>query len=102
MAVYWTRTAEVAWGKDAQALAWAKRIMGYLNDAYPECPGEVLTNIGGSLGQIHWARKHRSLAEMEAYGAKVEADEQYHALVKEMVEGGFLMSASDHLYQVEL
>ena len=102
MAVYWTRTAEMAWGKDAQAIEWAIRITKYLNDAYPEQPGEVLTNIGADLAKIHWVRKYESLAEMEKYSSMLDADEQFQALVKEMVDGGFLRAATDRLYRVLL
>lgn len=102
MAVYWMRTAEVDWGKQLQALEWGKRIMAYLSEAYPDALGEVLTNIGGNLSQIHWMRKHESLAQMEEYVRKVQADEGFQALVKEMVEGGLLVSATDRVYEVEL
>ena len=102
MAVYWTRTAEVVWGKDVQAIEWAIRIMKYLNDTYPAWPGEVLTNIGANLAEIHWTRKFESLAEMEKVSSMMDADEKLTALVKEMVDGGFLRAATDRLYQVHL
>lgn len=102
MAIYWTRTAEIAWGKEPQAIEWGIRIMKYLNDTYPGQPGEVLTNIAGKLGEIHWVRKHESLAEMEEYSSRLDGDEKFQALVKEMVDGRFLGAATDRLYQVQL
>lgn len=103
MAVYWTRTAEIAWGKDAEALEWAIRVMKHLNDTFPSWPGEVLTNITGNLGEIHWVRKFESLAEMEKVSGMMQADEKFQAIVKEMVDAGLLMSgATDRLYRVHL
>lgn len=102
MAVYWTRTAEITWGKDAQAIEWATRIMKYLNDAFPAQPGEVWTNIGADLAEIHWVRKYESLAEVERISAMMDADEKLQTLIKEMVDGGYLRAASDRLYRVHL
>jgi hypothetical protein len=102
MAVYWSRTAEITWGKDAQAIEWAVRIMNYLNDTFPAPPGEVLTNVGADLAEIHWVRRFESLAEMEKVSAMMDADEKLDALTKEMVDGGFLRAASDRLYRVLL
>ena len=101
MAIYWTRTGEVATGKFAPALEFALAVAAYVDEAFPEDPPvtiKVLTNIGADLGQIHWVRKYESLAHYADYAGKVEADEKYQVMVADMHDAELFVSFADRLY----
>jgi hypothetical protein len=100
MAMWQVRTGQIKTGKGREAMEWAKKVTGYINNTYPESNYEILSNIGSDLSQLHAISRFESLAQFEAYLAKLASDEKYLAIVQEMWDADLFTGWSDRLYQV--
>lgn len=82
-----------------QSVQWAVKVAQYINEKFPEMHVQVLRNVNGSLGQIHWSSRYASLAVCEEIMAKVEADPGYQALMEESQELFDPNFTQDHYYR---
>jgi hypothetical protein len=74
-----TRTAAIAPGKLGDATAYANQIAGFVKEKYSQTI-EVLMPFGGNPYRIAWRLNFESLAQLEAYVAKLGADPDYLAM----------------------
>jgi len=100
MAVWFTRTGEVAQGKVEEGLRWALKVAEHVNKTSREIHVEVLNNISGRLDQIHWIMRSESLASFEEVISKIDADDKYQAFVREANDQGLFTKIVDELYRV--
>ena len=86
--IYSVRTAGIAVGKANEAFAWAVKVTNWINGKYPDANVQVLRNVSGQLGQVHWLSTHDSLGEHEQLLARVESDDEYQTMVKDALSEG--------------
>jgi hypothetical protein len=81
--IHFVRTASVASGKMADAMAFAKKIASYLAKKQPGVKIEVSVPVAGPPNRIAWHSQHRDLADFETVMNKISADSKYADLVRE-------------------
>ena len=92
------RTAAIAPGKDAAAIAFAREALAHLKKNY-DVEGELLRPIGGNPQRIAWSLQYKDLAEFERARAKGQGDVQYQELLGK-ASGIFVAgSLNDELWQ---
>jgi len=94
------RTASIHDGKIAEALAWAVKVTNYARDKFG-ANTQLMRNIGGPAGQIHWVSTFPSLADFENARKQIEPDEGYKSLVMEARQQNLFIGTSvvDALYE---
>ena len=80
--IRFTRTACIAPGKLADALAFAGKIAQHIKST-TGVPVEVMMPVGGNPMRIVWTGTYDNLAAMEAQQAKLMADKAYLKLLGE-------------------
>ena len=94
MKVYHSVGLDIHDGKADQAWEWAIKITKYLNEHFPETKVELLHQIGGQTNRVGWLVRHESLAALEAYHEKAEADAGCQQLTAEALAQGFFIGSS--------
>jgi hypothetical protein len=74
------RTVAIAPGKMGDALAFANQIAKYFKEKYARTV-EVLMPVGGNPARIAWLSNYESLAQWEAFTAKLHADPDYMGMI---------------------
>lgn len=74
------RTAAIAPGKDAAAIAFAREILAHLKKNY-DVEAELLRPIDGNPQRIAWSLRYKDLAEFERARARVLGDAQYQEIL---------------------
>lgn len=78
--IRFVRTASVAPGKLADALAFAKQISAFIKKQYG-VELQVMMPVGGNPHRIAWRSEYASLGSMEEFQAKSMADPKYQELL---------------------
>lgn len=71
------RKARAQNDKFPQVLQWSLEVAEYLNAKYPGISFQVFTEGFGDVNTIYWFNDYENLAEVEAFNAKLQADEEY-------------------------
>ena len=74
------RTASVAPGKNHAAMLSAHQVAKYLKDKYG-IETTLMVPLGGNAKRIAWSGQFASLAEVEAFTAKLQHDKEYSQMV---------------------
>ncbi len=77
--IIFNRTANIAGGKGAGAMAAAHEIASYVKDKHG-LELEILMPIGGNPFRITWTARYGSLADLETMTASLMGDKDYMAL----------------------
>ena len=88
MRVYFVRGIDIHDGKARPAWEWAIKITDYANETFPEANFEVLQQIGGGVNRVFWMNQFDSMAALEAWIDRSEADEGFQQLVAESTVPG--------------
>ncbi len=78
--IRFVRTASIASGKTADALAFAKQISDYMAKQY-NVKLEVMMPVGGNPQRIAWRAEYASLAAMDEVQSKILPDAKYWEIV---------------------
>lgn len=78
--IYWTRTANIAGGKVAEAMAFASEVSDLVENA-TGVGVTVSAPVAGNPNRIRWHVQYESLAAFEETRAKLLMDPKYVALV---------------------
>lgn len=73
------RSASIASGKGAQAMAFAQEVAKYLTSKY-KLDIQVMLPIGGNPQRIAWVSRYKDMAAIDALFAKALADTKYQEL----------------------
>lgn len=79
--IRFVRTANIAPGKQGDAIVFAKQIVDYISKNLG-VKLEVLLPIGGNANRIAWRAEHTNLAALEELVTRSAADAKYGELVK--------------------
>ena len=63
--------------------AWAIKVTNWINTKYPDANVQLLTNVSGQLGQLHWLSTTETLGEYEPLMARIAGDDEYVAMLKD-------------------
>ena len=74
--VRWTRSAQIAPGKDPQAIQWAKELTDWSNKKYGGQLG-VYMDCFGEVGTLRWSADFDNLAALETRMQQIMADQEY-------------------------
>lgn len=96
--ITFVRTAAVAPGKTASAIAFAKEISAYMKDSY-SLDLEVLMPIGGNPQRIAWAARYEDLAAFDAVGLKILGDKKYWEIVNKNTDNFLPGSVNDAIWR---
>jgi dsRNA-specific ribonuclease len=95
--IVFVRTANIARGKTANAIAFAQKIAEYIKDKHG-VELQVLLPVGGNPLRVAWTSRHESLADVEQLLGALMADQDYMNTVSEgsvnFIEG----SISDQMW----
>ena len=78
--IRFVRTASIAPGKVADALAFAKEISTFISKQYG-VQLQVMMPVGGNPHRIAWRAEYANLGVMEEFQAKTMADPKYQKLL---------------------
>lgn len=78
--IAFVRTASIAPGKTAGAIAFAHEIAAYMKSSYG-VDLEVLLPVGGNPSRIAWSTRYENLAALDAVNTKTLADKKYWEIV---------------------
>jgi hypothetical protein len=92
---YRIRTAVAVTDAGAELI---RKAMKFLRDHYPKYALVWLTSVSGELGTHVWVSDYPSMAAMEEYDAKLNADPGWIKLMKEAGPGPFWSSIRDDIY----
>lgn len=96
--IAFNRTACIAPGKTASALAFAHEIAAYMKDAYA-VELEVLLPIGGNPQRIAWSARYKDLAALDAVNGKILADKKYWEIVGKNSDNFLAGSVRDSMWR---
>jgi len=74
--IRWTRSLQIAAGKDPQAIHWAKEIAEYINKKYGGHLS-VYMDCFGQAGTVRWFEDFENLAAQEKRMQQIMADQEY-------------------------
>ena len=74
--IRWTRSAQIAPGKFAQAIQWAKEIVEFVNKKY-KIQTSVYLDCFGEYGTIRWFVDSTDLGAWEKFTNQILADQEY-------------------------
>lgn len=78
------RTAAIAPGKDAAAIAFAREVAAHVKKSYGT-DVELLRPIGGNPQRIAWSTRYPDFAGWEASRARMAADPQYQEILAKSI-----------------
>lgn len=79
-------------GNPAEVVAWANEIAAAVKRA-SNVDVEMGARVGGPPDMV-WVSRHKDMADVEGFLAKVEQDAEYQAMVKTAVEKGYFLPGS--------
>ena len=99
--IYFVRSAEVDRSKVDEAFGWAVKVANWINGKFSEANVQVLRNVSGPLGAVHWLSTSDSLASFEQLMAALESDQEYQGMIAEAREQGLFAQGSlrDSIYR---
>jgi len=92
------RTGEIAPGKLLAAMQFAVKVAMQINEQ-EGTNTQVLRDVGGMMGRVHWLTTYESLAQMETLAKQMEAKPYYQALLAEGGEQGLFSRITDVIYE---
>jgi hypothetical protein len=92
------RTAAIAPGKQASAMAFAREVTAFLA-SHHGLKLTVNTPIGGNPNRVGWALTYENLAAYEAASARMMTDPQYHELLLKGSENFIAGSIHDEIWR---
>jgi hypothetical protein len=98
MMITFTRTASIAPGKTADAVAFGHEVAKYIKEKHGTTL-EVLMPIGGNPARIAWHTKYESLGQWETLTAKLLADKTYMEIVSKHAATFLPGSVCDHIWR---
>lgn len=103
MKVYFVRGIDIHDGKTPPAWEWAVEITDYINGRFPEANFEALQQIGGGVNRVFWPNQFDTMAALEEWIEKSDADEGFQQRVAESRDAGFFIGTSlrDAIYRVK-
>ena len=97
--IRWIRTAQIAQGKQQEAIQWAKDTREYTKTKFEGgAEVKIFLQTLGDLGVICWMVDFENLAMIELAGQALNADEGYQERLKAASEL-FLPGIFDKVYQ---
>jgi hypothetical protein len=83
--IAFVRTAGIAPGKTASAIAFAHEIAAYMKSNYG-VELEVMLPVGGNPARIAWSARYENLAALETVNAKSLTDKRYWEIVGKNID----------------
>jgi hypothetical protein len=96
--ITFVRTASIAPGKTNEALAFAHQIAKHVKDKHGTTV-ELLMPVGGNPNRIAWQARNESLAQWEAFTAKLLADTDYMGMLAKNSANFLPGSAFDEIWR---
>jgi hypothetical protein len=96
--IRFVRTASIAPGKFADALAFAKEISEYMGKKY-SLKLEVMMPVGGNPQRIAWRAEYASLGAFEEIQSKIVADKKYWEIVSKGTTHFIAGSLNDNIWR---
>jgi hypothetical protein len=97
--IAFNRTASIAAGKTATAIAFAHEISAYMKEAYG-LELEILLPIGGNPQRIAWSTRYKDLAAFDVVSSKLIADKHYWEIVGKSADNFIPGSMRDSIWRV--
>lgn len=91
--IHFTRTASIAPGKMADALAFAGEVTDYLASAHDQ-KLQLMMPVGGNPHRLCWYSSYENLGAMEKFQAKTMADPKYLAILSK--GAGIFIAGATH------
>lgn len=102
MAVYVVISTKAQTGKAASAREAALATATYLNESNKYAGTyEILTNVDGSLGRMHWCIRCESMDAFERDAQQRRVDADWRELFKSVADVVDLDNTETHLYRIE-
>jgi len=95
--IVFVRTASIARGKTGDAIAFAHKVAGYINDKHG-VKLQVLLPVGGNPLRVAWTARHDGLADVEALLGKLMGDPDYMNMVKDGGDNFIEGSLNDQMW----
>ena len=80
------RSGKAKNGKFLEAIHASKKIAAHINAKYPEVSFQVFTERFGNFGTICLQADYKDLATLESINARILADQEYWAHLKEVAD----------------
>lgn len=96
--IRFVRSASIAPGKFAEAIAFAKQVSDYIAKKHG-VRLEVMLPVGGNPQRIAWRAEYESLGAMEAAQSKTLADAKYLELVAKGANNFIAGSVNDSIWK---
>ena len=96
--IVFNRTANIAPGKTASAIAFAHEIAGHLK-ASDDLDPTVLQPVGGNPQRIAWSTRYKDLAALDALTQKLPTDKKYWELVGKASDNFIAGSMHDSIWR---
>jgi hypothetical protein len=93
------RSAAIAPGKVASAVAFAKEIAAYITSTHG-AEVSVAVPVGGNPNRIGWSTRHESLADFDTMLVALMSDPAYGALVAGSSDNFIPGSVHDEIWRV--
>jgi len=68
-----------------KTLEWGRRWTKYLRQKWPQVAPELLENINGEWGRLHWVFRFESIADRDKWTKEVQEDPGQKSLWEELV-----------------
>lgn len=79
--VRWIRSAQIARGKNVDAMQWSREATAYVNKKFPEAGIRAYQGLFGPVGRLVWMSDSENLADLEKISTAIGSDEGYLAFV---------------------
>ena len=88
------RIARASRGYGPQAMQWAVEVANYINANYDSISVQAFVENFGDVGTVHWYADFEDMATFESFNMRLNADQEYWALVKNGAE--FFIEGNTH------